>query len=132
MAFNNAMKMMKGPAKPKAKMSKAPDAEMGKEKPEPKGSIGGEEMGDSSPIHAHLKSMHEMTGNAHSHVEHHMDGHHTSHHVSEMGEMSGPHDHPDSASLGAHMGSMGGGGQHETPPGMGNHPFNSQQDMTGF
>lgn len=126
MAFNNAVKMMKGPAKPKAKMAKPADGEMGKEKPETE-----QGEGDSGPIQAHLKSMHEQTGNAHSHVEHHMDGHHTSHHVSEMGEMSGPHEHPDSASLGAHMGSMG-GGQHEAPPGMGNHPFNSQQDMSGF
>jgi len=44
-------------------------------------------------IHEHLRSMHEQTGEAHSHVEHHEDGSATTHHVSKDGEVTGPHHH---------------------------------------
>lgn len=128
MAFDKAMRMMKGPSPKKPK--KAPDEEPGREKSEPKGEVGGEES-EGSPIHEHLQKMHEMTGNAHSHIEHHMDGHHTSHHISEMGEMSGPHEHPDMGALHAHMSSMMGGGEPKAEM-AGGHPFNSEQNMSGF
>jgi hypothetical protein len=58
---------------------------------------GEEEQGELEPhheqIHEHLRSMHEQTGEAHSHVEHHGDGTHTSHHVTKEGEVTGPHHH---------------------------------------
>lgn len=92
MAFGKAMGMMG-----KSKLKPAPDEHKGSSKPEPKGKTGGEAgdgPGDAhSDIHAHLQSMHEKTGGAHSHVEHHMGGGHTSHHISEHGEISGPNEH---------------------------------------
>lgn len=98
MAFDAAMKSMGGKMKPKS--AKSADEHKGKDKPEPKGKTGGEggdgpgdAKSEMNPIHEHLQAMHEMTGNAHTHVEHHMDGHHTSHHISSEGAMSGPHEH---------------------------------------
>src|ERR1700759_3887621 len=107
MAFGKAMNMM-------GKSKLKPEKYEGKEKPEPKGKVGGEAgdgPGDAKgmehePIHAHLKAMHEKTGNAHSHVEHHFDGHHTSHHISEHVEISGPHEAGSTDEVKGNMDSM--------------------------
>jgi hypothetical protein len=67
-----------------------------------------EEGGDAQEmIHAHLGKMHEMTGKAHSHIEHHGDGTHTSHHVDEQGQISGPIDHESTEAMNEHMAQMG-------------------------
>jgi len=88
------------------------EAPQGEHEPE-----GEQEGGDANEeIAQHLQSMHEKTGKAHSHVEHHGDGTHTSHHVHEDGQMEGPHEHPDTESMMAKMGEMGGG--EEQQPGM--------------
>jgi hypothetical protein len=139
MAFDGAMKAMgQKPKTPSVKKpSKAPDESKGKQKPTPTGKTEGEHgdgPGDAqSPIHEHLSKMHEMTGNAHSHIEHHFDGHHTSHHISEHGEMSGPHEHPNTEALKGHMDQMLGGdqmGQQDSGNAMvGNEP---QHSMSGF
>jgi hypothetical protein len=68
--------------------------------PEPERDGGEDHHGE---IHAHLQSMHEQTGHAHSHVEHHGDGRHTSHHIDEHGEVSGPHDHENLEALKNHF-----------------------------
>jgi len=54
-------------------------------------------------IHDHLRSMHEQTGEAHSHVEHHGDGTHTSHHVDSAGEVTGPAKHASAEELVEHL-----------------------------
>ena len=78
------------------------------------GKESGGEMAEHHPtIHDHLRQMHEVTGEAHSHVEHHSDGSHTSHHVDMAGEISGPHHHANSDEMAEHMKSMG----HEEPDG---------------
>lgn len=127
MAFGKAMGMMgKSKLKPE-------------EKPEPKGKVGGEAgdgPGDAksdakSPIHEHLAKMHEMTGNAHSHVEHHIGGGHTSHHISEHGEMSGPHEHGSTDEVKQGMDQMMGDGMEPASGNaeVGNEPVHS---MSGF
>jgi hypothetical protein len=132
MAFEQAMKSM---GKSKLKPSKAPDERKGSEKPTPAGKTGGEGgdgPGDAmSPIHEHLQKMHEMTGNAHSHIEHHMGGGHTSHHISEHGEMSGPHEHANMQDLHGHMDQMMGDGMGAASGDaeVGNEPVHS---MSGF
>jgi hypothetical protein len=73
-----------------------------------------EEEGDpTAMIHEHLTKMHEMTGKAHSHVEHHGDGTHTSHHVDEQGQVSGPHEHESMEALHQHMAQLHGEGEQE-------------------
>jgi hypothetical protein len=68
---------------------------------------GEEEQGELEPhheqIHEHLRSMHEQTGEAHSHIEHHGDGTHTSHHVTREGEVTGPHHHASAEELVEHL-----------------------------
>jgi hypothetical protein len=137
MAFEGAMKSMGKPKAPSVKKPAMKDETMGKDKPEPAGKMGGEAgdgPGDAqSSIHEHLGKMHEMTGNAHSHIEHHFDGHHTSHHISEHGEMSGPHEHANTEELKGHMDQMMGGGdmgqQDAGNAQVGNDP---QHAMAGF
>lgn len=63
---------------------------------------GDDEHGEA--ISAHLQNMHEMTGDAHTHIRHHPDGTHTVHHISESGEMSGPHSHSNLEALKDHLG----------------------------
>ena len=129
MAFGKPMEMMGK----KPKSAKAPDEDKGKPKPAEHGKTEGEEDGggEHEPIHAHLKKMHEMTGNAHSHVEHHFDGHHTSHHISEHGEVSGPHEHGSTDELKGRMDQMLGGEQQ--PADGGGMPMEPQQhSMSGF
>jgi hypothetical protein len=130
------MKMMGGkPKPPMAKGPKPPSKPMAEKPKEPQGKVageGGDGPGDAlSSIHGHLQSMHEQTGNAHSHIEHHFDGHHTSHHISEHGEMSGPHEHPNTEALNAHMSSMGGDGM---APASGNAEVGNEPShtMSGF
>jgi hypothetical protein len=54
------------------------------------------EGGDhTAMIHDHLKKMHKMTGEKHSHIEHHDDGSHSAHHVDEQGNVRGPEDSDD-------------------------------------
>lgn len=82
----------------------------GKREPEAKGkpeAMPHEEGSHVDDIHEHLRSMHEKTGHAHSHVEHHGDGSHTSHHIHEDGNIEGPHEHPDTQSMSAKMEEMG-------------------------
>jgi len=78
---------------------KPPAAELDEEK--------GYEEAEMQPhheqIHEHLRNMNQMTGEAHSHIEHHEDGSHTSHHVSKDGEMHGPHDHANIEKLKSNM-----------------------------
>jgi hypothetical protein len=136
MAFGKEMAMMgKSKLKPE---KKAPDEQKGKEKPvDHSGKVGGEAgdgPGDAkSPIHSHLQSMHEQTGNAHSHVEHHMGGGHTSHHISEHGEISGPNEHGSTDEVKQSMDQVLGQGDGMAPASgnaqVGNDPVHS---MSGF
>lgn len=131
MAFGKQMSMMGGKMKPKS--AKAPE---GESKPEPKGKVAGEDgdgPGDAkSPIHEHLSKMHEMTGNAHTHVEHHMGGGHTSHHISEHGEMSGPHDHASTDDVKGGMDQMLGMGDGMAPMDDQKPAMAPQHAMSGF
>lgn len=71
-----------------------------------------EQGGDThAAIHEHLRSMHEATGHAHTHVEHHGDGTHTSHHVDESGNVSGPHEHESTEALNEHIAQTAGDGE---------------------
>ena len=90
---------------------------------EPEGEAGHEmeEAGEShhAAIHEHLRNMHEMTGKAHSHVEHHGGGKHTSHHVDHEGNVSGPHEHASTEEMAQHMDGMEGGSEEHEPEMMG-------------
>src|ERR1044071_3248806 len=67
-----------------------------------------------SPVHEHLRSLHEKMGGMHAHV-HHDGSKLTSHHVAEDGEVQGPHDHPNMEALKKHLDQFFGEEQQETP-----------------
>ena len=58
---------------------------------------------EGGEIEEHLKSMHEQTGEAHTHIAHHMDGTHTSHHINEDGAVEGPTEHASAEELVDHL-----------------------------
>lgn len=67
-------------------------------------------------IHEHLRTQHERTGHAHSHVEHHGDGTHTSHHIDAGGNVEGPHEHGSDEELMGKMQEVAGEGEPEEQP----------------
>lgn len=66
---------------------------------------------EQSPVHEHLKAMHDEMGGKHMHVHSKGDGTHTTHHIGDDGEVMGPDEHGDTESMKEHVGSVMGDGE---------------------